>query len=278
MRAKSLTMRIPVLLSLICLLLVQSGCNKKEEQKPDGIPLQWDMDFHWLLYPSPGNYFTVYYDRVLDSPVTVKIKMYRLLDKPDTNITVIVPGGHKKLAHKEYTPHDRIRNFYIKNIGNDYYIRAIDVEPVKFGDNKKYLFDFPADGNQLDYKTSVSFVSNGVNIAYTDYTTYTYHTKNYYNGNSFDFDDQSVLISYMPAGVLATGQQSKLSYFSFVWKGKTYSANSREGQIDMTLKITRIDKEKFDADFSGKCWPSNSPNPDTLYITNGKIVNAKLPE
>lgn len=112
-----------------------------------------------------------------------------------------------------------------------------------------------------------------------DYSTYTYHNKGlYYNGNDFHFYEAPLTIVYEPGGDFNTGQQLKLSHFSFGWKGKVYTAASHDSKIDIKLTITRKDKENFDADFSGKCWHLDNPNPDTLYITNGKIVNAKLPE
>lgn len=242
--------------------------------------MDWDMDFGWLLYPSPGNYLTVYYDQVLDSPVTIKLNISRLLDLPDTSITAVIPAGYKRLGHKEYTPHDRIRNAYSKYLGNNYHMRAI-VPQVTFHDVKKYALSiFPLDNNQLDYKTSISFVSNGENINYTDYTTYTYHHKgSYFSDGYFQFLEMPLTIEYDPKGEFNTGQQLKLLYFTFVSKGKQYTANTHSGAtIDIKLMITRKDKENFDADFSGKCWDLDYPNPDTLYITDGKIIKAKLPE
>jgi len=244
-----------------------------------------------------GNSLQVRYNNVIGASINVTVT-FHLAGRQDKNILVQIPAGYQHL--QSWGGDNYINTFdytgYVDSTGNNstsvidgsWNVMSIEITAVNCPD-KQYGFKVLTGADDWhfyhpkDPLTTASFIVNKDTVAYSDYdfnaNASVYRTDpGVYTFVFFGYQLQmfSARVSYP----LQSGMTIDIPAMVYHWNSRNYGSQPDDGDSasngsTLRLTITKVTSTHFDATLSGKLWSSRQP--DTLFISEGKIQNALLP-
>ena len=248
------------------------------------------------IYTSPG--LIIKYNNVIDAPIYATVT-FHLKNGEIHDVAATIPAGHKQLESWYSDGYLNVwdySNAYDSTgggqppagIDGSWDVDFVTITAVTCPD-KNYGFKVlvPADNwtyyHPTDPITSISFFVNQDTIRFSDYDFNASASQYSIPASVYSFYFYKIFLQMISAPStypLQNGQAIDIPYFRYYWNNRNYgsqlsAAEQATNGSTLILSITSVTDKHFNADFSGKIW--SSLQPDTLFISGGKIENALLP-
>ena len=291
---------IPAYFFPVCFVAIFFSCKKDSGITANNQIQQGDsvIEIFALYVTSPTAALLIKYNDVIDAPISGTLTFYVNGGQPH-DIPFRIPAGNKKL---ESWGGDNYLNLWYYNsyydstsggtppptIDGNWTIDSLKITAVNCS-NKTYGFKvIKASDNWIYYHptdpiTSISFVSNGDSVKYSDYAFAASTTVYNRAGSLYDFYFLNVdveMFSNASTYPFQNGLTMNIPFLRYYWNSRNYgsqldAADTASNGSTLKLTVTNTTDKYYDATFSGKIWSTLSP--DTLFISDGKIENALLP-
>lgn len=286
-----------VITCLVCMVFFyactkDSGGNKTIQQGNTTIEI---LPIYTSATPA---HLIIKYNNVIDAPIYVTVT-FHLKNSETHDVTANIPGGHKQLESWgsdgylnvwDYSnPYDSTSGGQPPaRIDGSWDVDYVTITAVSCPD-KNYGFKVLVPDDSWTYYqpkdpvTSVSFVVNQDTISFSDYDFDASASQYLIPTSTYGFYFYKIFLqmfSEPSAYPLQKGQAIDIPYFHYYWDNRNHgsqlsTAEQATNGSTLVLTITSITDKHFNADFSGKIW--SSLQPDTLFISGGKIENTLLP-
>lgn len=294
---------VVILASLFLVTYIFSSCTKDPDsmvntiQQGDSV-IEINAIYAHIPDASP-RFLQVRYNNIISAAINLTIA-FHLRDGQQHNIPISIPAGYRNL---QSWGTDDYLNVWEGNGGYDsisnprpptpeidagWDVDFITIESVTCSD-KKYGFKVLTGTDDWNFyhpkdpKTLISFISNADTITYSDYdfrAGSTIYRENLSAYGLYFFSFQFFMGSAPASYPLQVAQTLDISHLVYYWNGRNFGSQPDGPEADsngstLKLNITNVTDKSYDATFSGKVWSSRQP--DTLFISNGVIKNARLP-